>query len=40
MELRDVTPADDGELARTLLRVQHAAYAVEAALIGDDRIPP
>ena len=40
MELRDVTPADDGELARTLLRVQYAAYAVEAALIGDDRIPP
>ena len=40
MELRDVTPADDGELARALLRVQHAAYAVEAGLIGDDRIPP
>jgi hypothetical protein len=40
VELRDVIPADDGELARGLLRVQHAAYAVEAALIGDDRIPP
>jgi GNAT superfamily N-acetyltransferase len=40
VELRDVTPADDGELARALLRVQHAAYAVEAGLIGDDRIPP
>ena len=40
MELRDVAPADDGELARALLRVQHAAYAVEAMLIGDDRIPP
>jgi ribosomal protein S18 acetylase RimI-like enzyme len=40
VELRDVTPADDGDLARALLLVQHAAYAVEAALIGDDRIPP
>jgi ribosomal protein S18 acetylase RimI-like enzyme len=40
MELRDVTPAADRELARALLRVQHAAYSVEAALIGDDRIPP
>jgi GNAT superfamily N-acetyltransferase len=40
VELRDVTPADDGELAGALLLVQHAAYAVEAALIGDDRIPP
>jgi ribosomal protein S18 acetylase RimI-like enzyme len=26
--------------ARRLLRLQHAAYAVEAALIEDDRIPP
>jgi GNAT superfamily N-acetyltransferase len=40
VELRDVTPADDRELARALLRVQHAAYAVEAGLIRDDRIPP
>lgn len=39
VELREVEPAGDGELAGVLLRVQHAAYAVEAALIGDDRIP-
>ena len=40
MEIRDVAPADDGELARDLLLLQRAAYAREAALIGDDRIPP
>ncbi len=33
-------PAGDIELAGALLRIQHAAYAVEARLIGDDRIPP
>lgn len=31
---------DDEPLARALLTLQHAAYAVEAELIGDDRIPP
>ncbi|WBB77414.1 GNAT family N-acetyltransferase [Micromonospora sp. WMMD882] len=35
-----IEPAADEALARRLLAVQHAAYAVEAALIGDDRIPP
>ncbi|MGY1858538.1 GNAT family N-acetyltransferase [Modestobacter sp. SYSU DS0290] len=40
MELRGVGPATDEELARDLLQLQHEAYAVEAALIGDDRIPP
>ncbi|MFI7575247.1 GNAT family N-acetyltransferase [Micromonospora sp. NPDC049497] len=35
-----VRPDTDEALARSLLAVQHAAYAVEAALIGDDRIPP
>lgn len=40
MLIRDVVPATDTELARALLLVQHAAYAVEAALIQDDRIPP
>lgn len=30
----------DDATAERLLAVQHAAYAVEAALIGDDRIPP
>ena len=40
MLLRDIAPAEDGDLARALLAVQHSAYAVEAALIGDDRIPP
>ncbi|MGY1845623.1 GNAT family N-acetyltransferase [Modestobacter sp. SYSU DS0875] len=33
-------PATDEDLARELLELQHEAYAVEAALIGDDRIPP
>jgi ribosomal protein S18 acetylase RimI-like enzyme len=40
VELRDVSPAVDRELAGALLRMQHAAYAVEAGLIGDERIPP
>lgn len=40
MDIRTVQPAADGDLAQTLLLIQHAAYAVEAALIGDDRIPP
>jgi hypothetical protein len=40
VELRKVAPAVDGEVARALWRVQHAAYTVEAALIGDGRIPP
>ncbi|MEU4776828.1 GNAT family N-acetyltransferase [Micromonospora sp. NPDC023633] len=35
-----IWPEADEGLARSLLAVQHAAYAVEAALIGDDRIPP
>ncbi|RKN43382.1 GNAT family N-acetyltransferase [Micromonospora endolithica] len=35
-----IHPEADEALARSLLAVQHAAYAVEAALIGDDRIPP
>ncbi|GAB3310056.1 hypothetical protein GCM10027451_20170 [Geodermatophilus aquaeductus] len=37
VEARD--PALDPALAARLLEVQHAAYAVEARLIGDDRIP-
>ena len=37
VEVRD--PARDPALAARLLQVQHAAYAVEARLIGDDRIP-
>jgi GNAT superfamily N-acetyltransferase len=37
--IREVVPAADAELARALLQVQRAAYAVEAALIQDDRIP-
>ena len=40
VELREVVPALDGVVAAALLPVQHAAYAVEAALIGDERIPP
>lgn len=34
-----VVPADDAELARTLLQIQHVAFAVEARLIRDERIP-
>lgn len=34
-----MTPGTDGTVAEQVLRVQRAAYAVEAALIGDDRIP-
>lgn len=30
----------DPTLGAALLRIQHAAYQVEADLIGDDRIPP
>ncbi|WP_158244843.1 GNAT family N-acetyltransferase [Verrucosispora sp. ts21] len=40
MEIREIAPGGDESLARALLTVQHAAYAVEAAIIGDDRIPP
>lgn len=39
MLIREVVPAADTVLARALLQVQHDAYAVEAALIQDDRIP-
>ncbi|MFC7642099.1 hypothetical protein ACFQX6_14835 [Streptosporangium lutulentum] len=38
MRITDVTP-DRGTLGRDLLAMQHAAYAVEAKLIEDDRIP-
>jgi ribosomal protein S18 acetylase RimI-like enzyme len=38
--VQTIDPAADGELAERLLAVQHAAYAVEAAIIGDDGIPP
>ncbi|MGK5114253.1 MULTISPECIES: GNAT family N-acetyltransferase [unclassified Geodermatophilus] len=40
MRIVPIDPAADDALARELLAVQAAAYAVEAALIGDDRIPP
>lgn len=40
MEIVEVEPGGDERLAHVLLSVQHAAYAVEAAMIGDDRIPP
>jgi ribosomal protein S18 acetylase RimI-like enzyme len=39
----NLTPLDvvgSAALAADLLALQHEAYAVEAALIGDDRIPP
>jgi GNAT superfamily N-acetyltransferase len=40
VRLGPLDPAADAVLAADLLRLQHEAYAVEAALIGDDRIPP
>ncbi len=40
MLLRELEPASDADLARALLAIQHAAYAVEASLIHDNRIPP
>ena len=33
-------PALDPHFAEKLLALQHEAYAVEAVLIGDDRLPP
>ncbi|MEU6731033.1 GNAT family N-acetyltransferase [Nonomuraea wenchangensis] len=39
MIIKTVSPHDD-PLGGELLAVQKAAYAVEAELIGDDRIPP
>lgn len=39
IDLQEVAPATDPALARALLALQRAAYAVEAELIGDDRIP-
>jgi GNAT superfamily N-acetyltransferase len=38
--LAPLDPAGDAALASDLLALQHEAYAVEAALVGDDRIPP
>jgi len=38
--VRELGAAELDELAPRLLAIQHAAYAIEAALIGDDRIPP
>ncbi|WP_029432040.1 N-acetyltransferase [Blastococcus sp. URHD0036] len=40
MNLSPLDPAGDGSLASDLLALQREAYAVEAALLGDDRIPP
>ncbi|WP_371408593.1 GNAT family N-acetyltransferase [Micromonospora zamorensis] len=40
MEIAEIKPGDDERLARVLLSLQQAAYAVEASIIGDDRIPP
>lgn len=39
MIVRSVDPAVDATMAGQLWAVQRAAYAVEAELIGDDRIP-
>ncbi|MFI6226274.1 GNAT family N-acetyltransferase [Micromonospora echinospora] len=39
MDIREMEPGGDEAVARALLRIQRAAYAVEATLIDDDRIP-
>jgi ribosomal protein S18 acetylase RimI-like enzyme len=40
VEITEIEPGGDERLARALLSLQRAAYAVEASIIGDDRIPP
>ncbi|MGN9839133.1 GNAT family N-acetyltransferase [Nonomuraea sp. H19] len=39
MLITEISPADD-PLGSELLALQQAAYAIEAQIIGDDRIPP
>ena len=39
VEIRLLTPDELADLAPRLLSIQRQAYALEAALIGDDRIP-
>lgn len=39
MRVRRIDPSRNRDLAAALLSIQRAAYQVEAALIGDDRIP-
>lgn len=38
--IQEVEPTINGDLADALLLIQHAAYAAEAALLHDTRIPP
>ena len=40
VRLAELDPATDAGVAAELLALQRSAYAVEAVLIGDDRIPP
>jgi GNAT superfamily N-acetyltransferase len=40
VRLAELDPGADAGVAAELLALQRSAYAVEAALIGDDRIPP
>ena len=39
VDIRLLAPAELAELAPRLLSIQQQAYAIEAALLGDDRIP-
>ena len=39
MQISEISP-DSESVGPRLLAVQHAAYAVEAKIIEDDRIPP
>lgn len=40
MTVRELSQSEVVQLSGELLRLQRAAYAIEAELIGDDRIPP
>lgn len=40
VRVRELTGAEVVAAGEELLRIQHAAYALEAALLDDDRIPP
>jgi ribosomal protein S18 acetylase RimI-like enzyme len=40
VRLAELDPVTDAGVAAELLSLQRSAYAVEATLIGDDRIPP
>lgn len=40
VHVHELTGPEVVDVGEDLLRIQHAAYAAEATLLGDDRIPP